>query len=146
MLGFCCGSMTFDDGPPPVAILPRPPFARSSEMRLPDYLRTSTFRLAVSFAVMFAISVLLLFAFIYWQTALYETVRIDRFLVSDAALIARQPTQEVYRAVSLRNLGDLHRITYAALFDGEGRLLVGNLAAVPPELSLDGRAHALEWL
>ena len=115
-------------------------------MRLPDYLRTSTFRLAVSFAVMFAISVLLLFAFIYWQTALYETVRIDRFLVSDAALIARQPTQEVYRAVSLRNLGDLHRITYAALFDDEGRLLVGNLAAVPPELSLDGRAHALEWL
>jgi signal transduction histidine kinase len=115
-------------------------------MRLPDFLRTSTFRLAASFAVMFSLSVIFLFAFIYWQTALHETARIDRFLANDAALIAHQPVQEVYRAVSLRNLGDLHRITYAALFDGDGRLLVGNLSALPPDLPIDGRVHALDRL
>ncbi|MGH6982418.1 MAG: hypothetical protein ACREFC_14550, partial [Stellaceae bacterium] len=115
-------------------------------MRLPDFLRTTTFRLAASFAVMFSLSATFLFAFIYWQTALHETARIDRFLVADAALIARQPAQDVYRAVARRNLGDLHRITYAALFDGAGKLLVGNLTAAPPGLPLDGKAHAFDRL
>ena len=102
-------------------------------MRLPDFLRTSTFRLAASFAVLFALSVIVLFAFIYWQTALHETARIDRFLVNDATLIARQSEPEVHRAVSQRNLGDLHRITYAALFDSDGRPLAGNLSTLPPD-------------
>jgi signal transduction histidine kinase len=115
-------------------------------MRLPGFLRTSTFRLAASFAVTFALSVVFLFAFIYWETALRETARIDRFLVSDAALIARQPAQEIYRAVSLRNLGDLHRVTYAALFASDGRPLVGNLAVLPPDLPVDGQAHGLDGL
>jgi signal transduction histidine kinase len=115
-------------------------------MHLPDFLRTSTFRLAASFAVMFSLSVTFLFAFIYWQTALHETARIDRFLVSDAALIAGQPEHEIYRAVSLRSLGDLHRITYAALFDAGGKPLVGNLLALPPDLPVDGQAHALDRL
>jgi signal transduction histidine kinase len=112
-------------------------------MRVPDFLRTSTFRLAASFAVVFSLSVTVLFAFIYWQTALHETARIDRFLANEAASIAGQSESEIYRAVSLRNLGDLHRITYAALFDADGWLLVGNLSRLPPELPIDGRAHAL---
>jgi hypothetical protein len=113
-------------------------------MRLPDFLRTTTFRLAVSFAVVFSVSVMLLFAFIYWQTAVYETARIDRFLGNDAAVIARQPEPEVRRAVALRSLGDLHRITYAALFAADGALLIGNVPALPRGMPIDGRAHALD--
>jgi len=115
-------------------------------MRLPDFLRTTTFRLAAAFAVMFSLSATFLFAFIYWQTALHETARIDRFLVADAALMARQPIPDIYRAVARRNLGDLHRITYAALFDVSGTLLVGNLKGPPPDLPLDGKAHGFEHL
>ena len=115
-------------------------------MRLPDFLRATTFRLAASFAVMFSLSATFLFAFIYWQTALHETARIDRFLVADSALIARQPTPDIYRAVARRNLGDLHRITYAAVFDAGGALLVGNLTGPPHDLPLDGKAHAFDRL
>ncbi len=115
-------------------------------MRVPDFLRTTTFRLAASFAVMFSLSAILLFAFIYWQTAARETVRIDRFLRNDAAAIGRQTEPEIYRAVAQRNLGDLHRITYAALFAPDGRMLVGNLAELPSGLPIDGNAHPVESL
>ncbi len=113
-------------------------------IRVPDFLRTTVFRLAASFAVMFSVSVILLFAFIYWQTETRETERIDRFLVADAALIAGQTRSQIEQAVSLRNLGDLHRITFAVLFNADGRLLIGNLAALPSDLPIDGRAHALD--
>ncbi len=114
-------------------------------MRLPDFLRTSTFRLAASFAVIFAVSAAILFAFIYWQTAVHETNRIDRFLIEDARVIGQESSAEIYQAVSLRITGDLHRITYAALFDGSGRRLAGNLDALPEGLPLDGKAHAVKF-
>jgi signal transduction histidine kinase len=117
---------------------------KENMIRVPDFLRTTVFRLAAAFAVMFSVSVILLFAFIYWQTQTRETARIDRFLVADAALIAGETEPQIKQAVSARNLGDLHRITFAALFDADGRLLIGNLAALPFDLPMDGRAHALD--
>jgi methyl-accepting chemotaxis protein len=117
--------------------------AEGKMIRVPDFLRTTVFRLAAAFAVMFSVSVILLFAFIYWQTKTRETERIDRFLVADAALIAGQTQPQIEQAVSLRNLGDLHRITFAALFTADGRLVIGNLATLPSDLPIDGRAHAL---
>jgi len=113
-------------------------------LRFPDFLRTSTFRLAAAFAVVFAVSAVLLFAFIYWQTAVHETGRIDRFLTDDAKFISDQSPDEVYRAVSSRILGDLHRISYAALFDRFGNRLVGNLSEPPKNLPADGVAHEIE--
>jgi signal transduction histidine kinase len=118
--------------------------AAGNMIRLPDFLRTTMFRLAASFAVIFSMSVIVLFAFIYWQTETRETERIDRFLVADAALIARQTQPQIEQAVLLRNLGDLHRITFAALFNADGRLLIGNLAALPSGLPIDGHAHSLD--
>jgi signal transduction histidine kinase len=114
-------------------------------VRLPDFLRTSTFRLAASFAVIFAVSAAILFAFIYWQTAVHETNRIDRFLTDDSLIIGKESPAQVYEAVSLRITGDLHRISYAALFDHSGRRLAGNLQAIPAGLPLDGRAHAVPF-
>jgi signal transduction histidine kinase len=116
------------------------------ELRLPDFLRTSTFRMAATFAVAFAVSAAFLFAFIYWQTAVHETNRIDKFLTTDAAVVAGQPADEIYQAVSLRIMGDLHRITYAALFDRSGRRIAGNLAAAPAGLPADGKAHSVASL
>jgi signal transduction histidine kinase len=115
-------------------------------VQIPDFLRTSTFRTAASFTVVFALSAALLFAFIYWQTAARETRRIDQFLTRDAALIAQQSPAAIHQAVSLRITGDLHRITYAALFDGAGHRLAGNVSAVPGDLPLDGQAHEVGTL
>ena len=113
-------------------------------MPLPDFLQTATFRLAATFAIAFAISAALLFAFIYWEVALYETQRVDGFMTRDAGFLAGQTPRAIDSAVALRILGDLHRITYAAVFDRAGRRRIGNLDSLPVGLPIDGRAHAVE--
>lgn len=117
---------------------------RTDPMRVPDYLRGSTFRLTATFAVIFSASAALLFAFIYWQTALSETKRIDRFIVDDVHILASEPRQAMVRTVSIRLLGDLHRLTFAGLFNSAGVRIAGNLAALPPDLPADGRAHRVQ--
>jgi signal transduction histidine kinase len=113
-------------------------------MRKPEFLRGTTFRLAATFAGTFAISAVFLFAFIYWQTAIFETGRIDTFISRDAKTISEAPIDEIYRTVSIRILGDLHRITFAGVFDKDGRVLAGNLDSLPAGLPADGRAHRVQ--
>jgi signal transduction histidine kinase len=115
-----------------------------SRLRVPDFLLTPTFRLAAIFAVTFAVAAALLFGFIYWQTALFETARIDAFIVKSAALVAEEPRESLEHSVSMRVLGDLHRISFAALFDSAGLRVVGNLESVPDGLPPDGQAHEVE--
>ncbi len=117
-----------------------------SKLRLPDFLRTSTFRLAAIFAATFSIAAALLFGFIYWQTALFETGRIDAFIVRDAAHMAEAPRATLEQAVQTRILGDLHRITFAGLFDQAGSRVDGNLASMPEGLIPDGLAHEVEGI
>lgn len=128
-----------------MAILPHL-LPSTDAMHIPAFLRTTTFRIAASFALMFSLSAILLFMFIYWQTAARETARIDQFLRNDAAAIGRESEEDIARAVAQRNLGDLHRITYAALFAADGRLLVGNVAKLPLGLPIDGQAHPAEGM
>jgi signal transduction histidine kinase len=113
-------------------------------LRVPDFLLTSTFRLAAIFAVTFSVAAALLFGFIYWQTALFETGRIDAFIVKNAELVAAEPRPSMEQAVSSRILGDLHRISFAALFDPSGKPISGNLESLPDGLPADGRAHEVQ--
>jgi signal transduction histidine kinase len=89
----------------------------------------------------FATAMLLLFAFIYWQTAGYETARIDQFLHNEVEAIAREPAQNIAADVDSRFAGDLHRLTFAAVFAADGRVIAGGLAELPAGLQLDGMVH-----
>ena len=109
---------------------------------LPEIARTAAFRLAIAFAGAFVGSTLLLFTFIYWQTAVYETGRIDAFIVQLAATAAEAPPEQLMWTVGTRLSNDLHRLTFAALFDADGRLLAGNLPRIPADLPVDGLAHS----
>ena len=111
---------------------------------LPEIVRTASFRLALGFVVAFAASTFLLFAFIYWQTAVFETRRIDRFILRDSLAAARATPDELARMLGPRLSRDFHRLTFAALFDAEGRALAGNLVELPADLPADGRPHAAE--
>jgi len=108
---------------------------------LPEMFRTSTFRLTVIFSATFALSTLLLFAFIYWQTTVVETERVNAALVRDADAIANAPPLEILRSVTIRLAADFHRVTYASLFTVNGHPLAGNLDRLPEGVPLDGRAH-----
>ncbi len=108
---------------------------------LPEIARTAAFRLTLGFVVAFAASTLLLFLFIYWQTAVAETRRIDRFLLHDAAAAAAVPPAQLELMLGPRLSHDFHRLTFAALFDAAGHPLAGNLAWIPADLPRDGRPH-----
>jgi hypothetical protein len=109
--------------------------------RLLRLLKTPTFRLAAYFALTLSVVILLLFAFIFWQTSVLETARVDHILMRDAELIAEAPPDEIDRAVNQRLTADFHRVIYCSLFDATGRWIAGNLDKFPLDLPLDGKAH-----
>ncbi len=49
-------------------------------MRLPEFIRTTTFRWTLAVSGAFALCILLMFGFVYWQTAAYMTARVDGLL------------------------------------------------------------------
>lgn len=110
-------------------------------MRAPEIFRTSSFHIAAASAGVFALGVLLLFAFVYWQTATRETGTVDRFVERQVARFAAARPGELIHDLTLSETRPEHHIAYAALFDGTGRAVAGNLSALPPDFPVDGRAH-----
>jgi signal transduction histidine kinase len=90
-------------------------------------------------ASMFGCATLMLFAFIYWQTADYESDRIDLYLRYEAETLAHTPISEISSEISTKFAGDLHRTTFAALFGADGRPVAGDVVRLPSGLTLEGR-------
>ena len=89
----------------------------------------------------FGASTMTLFAFIYWQTAVWETSRVDDFLRHESAGISRAPPDRIVGEVNSRFARDLHRLSFAAVFGKDLRLQFGDLAAYPANLPRDGLVH-----
>lgn len=106
-----------------------------------DLLKTPGFRMAISFSVTLAASILLLFFFIFWESSVVETQRVDHQLERDAEILAHEPPAYIATSVNRRVAADFHRILYSALFDPAGQPVIGNLPHIPTGLPLDGQAH-----
>ncbi len=110
-------------------------------IRLRDILHSESFRLSAYFSTAAALLTLILFGFIFWQTAGAETARVDAFLTQEARQVAGQPEAELQHAVETRLANDFHRVTFVGLFDAHGTALAGNLRHLPEGISADGRVH-----
>ena len=110
-------------------------------MRTPEIFRTSSFRIAGISAGVFALGVLMLFAFIYWQTASHETNIVDRFIEREVQDFTGSRPDELIHDLDLGDKPVERRIAYAALFDGNLRPVAGNMTALPAQFPIDGRAH-----
>lgn len=111
-------------------------------IRFRDILTNESFRLSACFSAAAALLTLILFGFIFWQTAGAETARIDAFLTQEARQVAGQPEAELRHAVETRLADDFHRVTFVGLFDADGTALAGNLRHLPEGIDADGRVHA----
>ncbi len=116
-----------------------------------EIVRTATFRLTLAVAAAFAVCAAVLFAFIYWQTAVFETQRIGTILTSEARVLAEAPLPELFRAPEGRLLdgrlaSGLHRVTFIGVFAPDGTYIAGNLHELPAGLLADGHAHRLDGL
>lgn len=103
-----------------------------------EIFRSPPFRLAAAFATAIVAVALLLFAFIYWQTEIFETARIDRLLQTEARALAGEGMPEIVVSIRHRLAGDMFHLAFAGLFTPDGQLVAGNLQHIPRGLPIDG--------
>ncbi len=111
-----------------------------------ELLASPIFRTSAIACAAFATTTLLLFGFIYWQTAGLETSRIDAFIRHEHAALLRESPAVMAADVNTRYGADLHRQSFAAIFGPSGKPIAGGLAALPPGLAEDGDLHDIELL
>ncbi len=115
-------------------------------MRLTELFRTHTFRTAAIACSAFGAMTLLLFGFIYWQTAWLETERMERRLMNEYAILSRETPAAMEADINTHYGADLHRQVFAAVFAPDGTRIVGGLQSAPPGLAYDRLPHETESL
>lgn len=108
-------------------------------LRFPDLLRTTAFRWSAVAAAAFTGLSLVLFGFIYWQTAGYEARELDGDALAEARAIAGAAASEAPARLQGWLATDEHHVRYGLLAAPDGRRIVGNIAGLPADLAIDGR-------
>jgi len=111
-----------------------------------NFGRSRTLRLALVFALAVTAAIGLVLLLIHSQVVRHDTNRLNRVLVAEAADVVDRPLPQLRREVELRLTRDVRTLDFAALFDADGKLIAGNVAALPPKLPIDGAGHVLPML
>jgi signal transduction histidine kinase len=106
-------------------------------VRLFDFVRTTTFRWTLTVAGSFILCILVLFGFVYWQTANYLTSAVDSLLTGEAKIIANDTAERRPVHIEDRLRNDPRRFRIAGLFGADGRRIAGNIEGIPPGLAPD---------
>jgi signal transduction histidine kinase len=109
----------------------------SSSVRLPDFVRTTTFRSTLSVAGAFFLCTVLLFGFVYWRTAVYMMDKYDVLLSDELRVFAENTPEQRLQEIDDRLRKDPERIKVAGLFDHDGHRVAGNIESLPAGLPLD---------
>src|SRR6202012_5843790 len=112
-------------------------------IRRMQILRSTTFHWALAVAGVFAVFVIVLFGFIYWQTDQYLIARSDRMIASQLNVIAALPGDRRLDAIDEHLKQDSRGVQYAGLFGADGRRITGDLEQFPPELKMDDTVQSV---
>src|SRR3989440_4313109 len=115
----------------------------SSSVRLPDFARTTTFRWTLAVAGAFVLCTLVLFGFVYWQTAVYMTSKYDVLLTEELRVFAANTPEQRLLEIDDRLRKDPHRNKIAGLFGIDGHRIAGNMESLPPGLAPDAPTDAV---
>lgn len=107
-------------------------------MRPRELLRTTTFRLSALYGLIFAFALAALLGLVYLQSAVYLTRRVDGILATEVHALAAAPAPALRQRISDALTLNGERTNVFALFSAGGARIVGNLAALPPTLRIDG--------
>src|SRR6266851_1463769 len=100
-------------------------------------IRSNTFRWAPAVAGVFAVFVIVLFGFIYWQADQYLIARSDKMIGSQLNFIAGLPSERRLGAINDHLKQDSRGVQYAGLFGADGHKVAGNLDQLPPGLKIN---------
>jgi signal transduction histidine kinase len=106
-------------------------------------LRSNTFRWALAVAGVFAVFVIVLFGFIYWQADQYLIARSDKMIGSQLNVIAGLPSERRLDAINDHLKPDTRGVQYAGLFSADGRKIAGNLERFPPGLQMNDSVRSI---
>jgi signal transduction histidine kinase len=126
-----------------------PPHALSSKsawrnpMRQSQVIRSNTFQWALTVAGVFAVFVIVLFGFIYFQTDRYLVARSDRMIAGQLNVISALPGERRLEAIDEHLKQDSRGVQYAGLFGADDHRIAGNLEQLPPELKKDDSVQSV---
>jgi signal transduction histidine kinase len=106
-------------------------------VRLPDFARTSTFRWTLAIASAFVLYTVMLFGFVYWQTAAYMFSENDVLLANELRVFATNTPEQRLAEIDDRSRKDPRHIKVAGLFGADGHPVAGNMESLPPGLAPD---------
>ena len=115
----------------------------SSSVPLPDFARTTTFRSTLAIAGAFVLCTVVLFGFVYWQTAAYLTSSFDALITGELHIIAAEPPERRLAHINERLDNDPRRVRIAGLFGADGHRIAGNMESLPGGLTPDVPADAV---
>jgi len=113
-------------------------------VRLPEFVRSTTVRWALAVAGAFGVCTLLLFGFVYWQTATYLTENLDAIIIADARLNNAAARDQELKFVMQHLVEDPRRVKLAELFGSDNVPIAGNVEAMPPGLLIDDTPHTIK--
>jgi signal transduction histidine kinase len=112
-------------------------------VRLADVFYSTTVRWALAVAGAFGVCTVLLFGFVYWQTAMYITGNVDTIVRANSHFDANLPRTQALHFVAEHLEDDPRRVKLAELFAPDGTPIAGNVASLPPRLPLDESPRAI---
>src|SRR5580658_7926719 len=107
----------------------------SSSVRLPEFVRTATFRWTLAVAGAFVLCTVVLFGFVYWRTAAYMTSTFDDLITGELRIIAAETPERRLEHIDNRLRDDPRRIRIVGLFGANGHRIAGNIESLPPGLT-----------
>jgi signal transduction histidine kinase len=113
-------------------------------MRQPQFMRSNTFHWALTVAGVFAVFVMVLFGFIYWQIDDYLTARSDRVITAELDGIAGLSAERRLEAIDEKLRQDPRGVQLAGIFAADGHRITGNLESLPPHLRIDAPAQGTD--
>jgi signal transduction histidine kinase len=100
-------------------------------------MQTTTFRWTLVVSGAFAACILLMFGFVYWQTADYMRGNFDRLIIDRTDIIAAAPADRRAQELRAQLEEDPRRVRLGGLFGADGRRIAGNIDGLPAELRPD---------
>jgi signal transduction histidine kinase len=86
---------------------------------------------------------LVLFGFVYWETAAYMTSSFDDLITGELHIIAADTPERRLAQINERLNNDPRRVRIAALFGADGHRIAGNMESLPGGLTPDVPADAV---
>jgi signal transduction histidine kinase len=100
-------------------------------VRLLDLPRTTSFRLALRFMLLFGAATCALLGFLYWETKHYVTGRVDDWLMHELAIFSPMDRNNLLQRVTAHLVSDPTLERPVTLFDPTGQRLAGSPLNLP---------------